>query len=132
MKCISMNKEVCGARRREELHDRGTPQWKWLTERPHPWRRQPWFKGRKLMASAVWRYSLANGLNAEECAKDWELPLEAVEEAFAWCEANRDLIQAEADEERQWLRAHDAESRHEIATEKATNTRKRVGQAAGN
>ncbi|GHU28577.1 hypothetical protein FACS189497_04390 [Betaproteobacteria bacterium] len=38
-----------------------------------------------------------------EAAANWDLPLPAVEEAFAYCEANQVLIQAEADEERQRL-----------------------------
>jgi len=36
-------------------------QWRWLVERPHPWRRQLWVKGRELLASAVWLDALTNG-----------------------------------------------------------------------
>ncbi|MDR1708574.1 MAG: hypothetical protein LBS70_02510 [Candidatus Accumulibacter sp.] len=87
-----------------ELEANLAPRWQWLVERPHPWRRQLWIKGRKLTASAVWLDALANGLTAAEAAADRDLPLPAVEEAFAWCEANRELIEAEADEERQRAR----------------------------
>lgn len=88
-----------------ELEANLPPAWQWLVERPHPWRRQLWIKGRKLQASAVWLDAQANGLNAAEAAENWNLPLPAVEEAFAYCEAHRALIQAEADEERQRLLA---------------------------
>lgn len=74
--------------------------WHWLVERPHPWRRQLWVKGRKLMASAVWLDALSNNMDSREAAKNWDLSLEACEEIFAYCEANRALIEAEANEER--------------------------------
>lgn len=88
-----------------ELEANLPPDWQWLVERPHPWRRQLWIKGRKLQASAVWLDALANGLTTAEAAENWCLPLPAVEEAFAYSEANRMLIEAEADEERQRLLA---------------------------
>jgi hypothetical protein len=86
-----------------ELEANLAPEWQWLVERTHPWRRQLWVKGRKLQASAVWLDALANGLNVAEAAADWDLPLQAAEEVFAYCEVNQALIQAEADEERQRL-----------------------------
>ena len=76
------------------------PEWKWLTSRNHSWRRQKFIKGRKLPAAVVWRSMLANGESAEEAAEDWELTVEAVLEAVSWCEANQELIAAEAAEER--------------------------------
>ena len=88
-----------------ELEAALPPAWQWLVERPHPWRRQLWIKGRKLQASAVWLDAQANGLSAAEAAENWSLPLPAVEEAFAYSEAHRALIEAEADEERQRLLA---------------------------
>ncbi|OJU89879.1 MAG: hypothetical protein BGO13_07855 [Burkholderiales bacterium 66-5] len=88
------------------------PAWQWLVQRPHPWRRQLWIKGRKLQASAVWLDAQANGLSALEAADNWSLPLPAVEEAFAYCEAQRALIEAEADEERQRLLAEGIAPEH--------------------
>jgi hypothetical protein len=79
-------------------------QWRWLVERPHPWRRQLWVKGRKLLASAVWLDALTNGMGTQEAAGNWDLPLEAAEEIFAYCEGNKPLIEAEANEERQHLK----------------------------
>jgi hypothetical protein len=86
-----------------ELEAAAPAEWKWLVERPHPWRRQLWVKGRKLLASTVWLNAQTNQLDVQETAEDWELPLEAVEEIFDYCDANRDLIAAEAQEERQRL-----------------------------
>lgn len=86
-----------------ELEARAHSHWRWLVDRPHPWRRQLWVKGRKLLASAVWLDALTNGMGPREAAENWELPLEACEEIFAYCEANRALIEAEANEERQRL-----------------------------
>lgn len=87
-----------------ELEARARGQWRWLLERPHPWRRQLWVKGRKLMASAVWLDALTNGMGPSEAAENWDLPLEACEEIFEYCEANKALIEAEANEERQRLK----------------------------
>lgn len=88
-----------------ELEARTGGHWRWLLERPHPWRRQLWVKGRKLLASAVWLDALTNGMSASEAAESWDLPLQACEEIFAYCEANKALLEAEANEERQRLRA---------------------------
>jgi len=64
--------------------------WTYLTQRPHAWKRQLFVKGRKLTAANVWFDMQANG----------SLPISAVEEIVRYCEANRDLIGMEADEER--------------------------------
>src|SRR5262249_31015015 len=61
-------------------------------------------KGRKLLASAVWLDALTNGMGPREAAENWDLPLEACEEIFAYCETNKALIEAEANEERQRLK----------------------------
>ena len=92
-----------------ELEARAHGQWRWLVERPHPWRRQLWVKGRKLLASAVWLDALTNGMGPREAAENWDLPLEACEEIFAYCEANGELIEAEANEERQRLKRANVE-----------------------
>lgn len=87
-----------------ELEAPSHGKWRWLVERPHSWRRQLWVKGRKLMASAVWLDALTNGMGPREAAENWDLPLEACEEIFAYCEADKALIEAEANEERQRLK----------------------------
>jgi len=55
------------------------PEWKFLTSRPHNWRSQLWLKGRRLLASTVWRDMLTNEMSAEEAVENWDLPLEAVQ-----------------------------------------------------
>ena len=48
----------------------------------------------------------ANDLTAEEAAADMNLPLEQVLEALVYYETHRDLIKAEAEEEKRHLIAH--------------------------
>jgi hypothetical protein len=86
-----------------ELQPVSTEGWRYLVARPHAWRRQLWVKGRRLKASIVWTDMLVNQMTPEEAADDWDLPLEAVEEIIRYCEANRELIDMEADEERRRL-----------------------------
>lgn len=85
-----------------ELEDLGA-RWTWLVLRPHAWRRTPHVKGRRLLASSVWRTMLANEMTAAETAEDLDLPVAAVEEAVAWCEANAELVAMEALEEHRQL-----------------------------
>jgi uncharacterized protein (DUF433 family) len=80
------------------------PEWKWLNDRAHAWRRQKYLKGRRLRASTVWRSMLTNEMTVEEAAADWDLPVEAVREALSWCEADRELIAAEAAEDQRAAR----------------------------
>jgi hypothetical protein len=77
--------------------------WRWLVARPHPWRRQLWVKGRKLLAAQVWSDMNSNQLTEEQAAQDWDLPLEAIREITRYCEGNAALIALEADEERRRL-----------------------------
>ncbi|CAN5669906.1 hypothetical protein BH11ARM2_BH11ARM2_00770 [soil metagenome] len=92
------------------LPDLETPSgWKYLCERPHPWRRQLYIKGRKLMASTLWNEIQAEGMTPEEAAEDRDLPVEAVREAIRYSEANRDLIRMESEEEKRRLIASGVE-----------------------
>ena len=53
-------------------------QWKYLVERPHPWRRQLYVKGRRLLASTIWQDMLANALSVEQTAENFSVPVDAV------------------------------------------------------
>lgn len=75
----------------------------YLVARPHSWRRQLYVKGRRLRASSVWSDMITNGMSIDEAADDWDLPVEAVEEIISYCEANRELLEMESDEERRFL-----------------------------
>lgn len=78
-------------------------QWQYLEKRPHPWREQLYFKGRKLKAFGVWMDMIVNQETPEEAAFNWDLPLEAVLEAIEYCETHRELLKREAEEERRRL-----------------------------
>lgn len=79
--------------------------WKFLEmpSPPHAWKKQPYIKGRKLWVSTVWGGMIANELTLEEAADNWDLPISAIEEAVQYCEAHQDLLDQDAEEERQRL-----------------------------
>lgn len=82
-----------------------TTQWQYLEKRSHPWRQQLYIKGRRMKASTVWIDMLANELTLEEVADNKDLPLAAVKEAIEYCESHQELLQKEAQIERQRLEA---------------------------
>ena len=78
-------------------------EWRYLEERPHPWRKSLTLKDRKLRAYNVWTDMQAEGMTPEEAARNWDLPLEAIEEVVRYVEAHQVLLRWEADEERRRL-----------------------------
>ena len=78
-------------------------QWQYLEQRPHPWRKKLYFKGKRLRAFNVWMTMLVEEMTPEETAEDWDLPLAAVEEAIKYCQTHQDLLKREAEEERRYL-----------------------------
>jgi hypothetical protein len=79
------------------------PRWQYLVSRPHRWRRQLSIKGRNMTVGQLVSTLCANHLTAEQGAEEFSLPLAAVEEALAYWEQNRPLIELEASEERRRL-----------------------------
>jgi uncharacterized protein (DUF433 family) len=77
--------------------------WQFLLARPHPWRKQLFIKGRKLLAATVWRDMVANQMSPEQAAENWNLPLAAIQEVVQYCETHQDLLKLEAEEERYLL-----------------------------
>ncbi len=73
--------------------------WMYLVEHAHPWKKQLYVKGRKLPAAAVWTGMIANNLNIQEAADNWDLPEEAVREIMEYCDTNKVLLEMEANEE---------------------------------
>ncbi len=73
--------------------------WQYLEKRSHPWRRQLYIKGRKLLASTIWQDILSNQMSNEEAAENWDLPLDAIYEVIRYCESHQELLKLEADEE---------------------------------
>jgi uncharacterized protein (DUF433 family) len=76
--------------------------WQFLAPYPQSWRKQLYIKGRKLPASIVWGDMIVNEMTPEESAEDWDLPLEAVQEAIRYCETHRELLNTEAKEEKKF------------------------------
>ncbi len=74
--------------------------WQYLAKRNHPWRKQLYVKGQKLLASTVWQDMITNGMSVEEAADNWDLPLDAIDEIVRYCESHQDLLKLESDEER--------------------------------
>jgi uncharacterized protein (DUF433 family) len=67
-----------------------TPPWKHLEPRPGSFYRQLFIKGRNMRARSLYgRYMReANPMTPEEIAADFDLPLEVVLEAIAYCQTN--------------------------------------------
>lgn len=76
-------------------------EWLYLCQRPHPWRRQLYIKGKKLLASTLCSEMARSNLTPAQVAVERDLPLKAVHEAIRYCQLNRDLIKMEAEEEKQ-------------------------------
>ena len=80
-----------------------THQWQYLEERPHPWRKQLYIKGKRLRPFSIWMTMQVENLTAQEAAENWDLPLAAINEAIAYCESERKLLEREANEEKKRL-----------------------------
>ncbi|MBI3959481.1 MAG: hypothetical protein HY328_11800 [Chloroflexi bacterium] len=65
--------------------------------------RQPYLRGRNMRVGQLIYTMRANGLNAEEAAEDMDLPVEQVREAQIYYQINRELIEQETEEEKQYL-----------------------------
>jgi uncharacterized protein (DUF433 family) len=74
--------------------------WQYLVARPHPWRRQMYIKGRKILAFTIWQDMIANNMSREEAAENWDLSLLVIDEVILYCESHQQLLKLEADEER--------------------------------
>jgi len=79
--------------------------YRYLVAKPDKWRKQLYLKGRNMTVGQLVYSMRANNLSAEEAAADLDLPVAQVREAQAYYEINRDLIEREADEEKQSLLA---------------------------
>jgi len=77
--------------------------YRYLVAKPDKWRKQLYLKGRNMTVGQLVYSMRANNLNAEEAAADMDLPVEQVREAQVYYEVHRDLIEREADEEKQYL-----------------------------
>ena len=78
-------------------------QWQYLEQRPHEWRKQLYFKGRRLRPFTVWSTMQVEEMTPSEAADNWNLSLDEVAEAIAYCEANQDVLKQDAEAERSYL-----------------------------
>jgi uncharacterized protein (DUF433 family) len=87
-----------------ELREAAVPPWQYLVRRQHPWRQQLYVKGRNLTARQLVGAMKANQLDEAAAAADYRLPVEAIREALAYVESNRQLLETEAEIERLMLK----------------------------
>lgn len=79
--------------------------YEYLEERPHPWRKILWIKGRNMHVWHLLATMLREGQTPEETAKDFRLPVQAVLEAIEYYRRNKALVDGETDEEGRRLHA---------------------------
>jgi len=79
--------------------------YKYLEPRAHQWRKVLWIKGRNMHVWHLLATMLREGETAQQTAKNFDLPVEAVLEALDYYQRNKALVDAEADEEGQRLQA---------------------------
>ncbi len=82
-----------------ERRETAVEPWQHLVRRQQPWRQQLYVKGRNLTARQLVGAMKVNQLD-EAAAADYRLPVEAVREAVAYVEQNRELLETEAEIER--------------------------------
>src|SRR6266478_2472586 len=78
---------------RREMCEAAVEPWQHLVRRQHPWRTQLYVKGRNMTARQLVGSMKANQLDEEAAAADFRLPVEAVREALAYVESNRELLE---------------------------------------
>jgi uncharacterized protein (DUF433 family) len=74
--------------------------YRFLVSVPHGWRRQLSIKGRRMTAGQLVGSMEADGWSVDEAAREFDLDPLAVAEAVDYVSRNRELIDAEAAEER--------------------------------
>jgi uncharacterized protein (DUF433 family) len=74
-------------------------QYSYLVSRPHAWRKQLVFKGRRLTVGQFLHSMRVNNMSLADAAEDFDLPLEAAREAIEYGERYAALIAAEAAED---------------------------------
>jgi len=77
-----------------------------LVRVPHAWRRQLVLKGRRQTAGQLVADMRANGWDADDAAKEFDLDRRAVVEALHYVERHHGLIAAETAEERRRVEPH--------------------------
>jgi len=89
---------------RREMREAAVEPWQYLVRRQHPWRKQLYVKGRNMTARQLVGSMKANQFDEQAAAADNRVPVEAVREALAYVESNRELLETEAEIERLMLK----------------------------
>jgi uncharacterized protein (DUF433 family) len=89
---------------RKDMREAAVQPWQYLVRRQHPWRQQLYIKGRNMTARQLIGAMKANQLDEAAAAADYRLPVEAVREALAYVEKNKELLETEAEIERLMLK----------------------------
>jgi uncharacterized protein (DUF433 family) len=83
-----------------------TPHWKYLVRKPKSVYKQLFIKDRWVAARTLYGQYVGEGARtAEELAEDYNLPLEAVREAIAYCESNPPEIREDWEREEALMEA---------------------------
>jgi uncharacterized protein (DUF433 family) len=82
-----------------------TTTYQYLEPSKHPWRKQYYIKGRRMTVGNLVSTMLLHNQTPEEAAQDRGLPLEAVLEAMDYYDKHYEVIRADAEEEKQRLKA---------------------------
>lgn len=85
-------------------HETPVTPWKCLVIRRHPWRKHLYIKGRNMSVRHLIGGVSSNGFSEEEGARNYGLPVEAIREAFAYAEANPEVLELDAAHERYLLK----------------------------
>ncbi len=80
-----------------------TSQWHYLEQRPHPWRKQLYIKGKRIKASVIYSDMIVNHETPTEAASNWDLPIKALEEVIEYCQTHQELLKLEAEQGRKRL-----------------------------
>ena len=83
----------------EAPRELAVPGWSHLVLRRHPWKRQPFIRGRNVTVRQLVGTVRVNGWSDEEAAKDLGCPPEAIQEAVRYADAHQELLAAEAEYE---------------------------------
>jgi uncharacterized protein (DUF433 family) len=75
-----------------------------LVARRHPWRRQLYLKGRNLTVGQLVYNMGADQLLPEQATDRYDFHMEAIQEALAYYNSHRELVDAEAEAEKHYLR----------------------------
>jgi uncharacterized protein (DUF433 family) len=90
---------VATSARTEETVEQGGP-YHYLERRPGSWRRELFLKGRNMTVGHLVYAMRANRITLEQAVENYDLPIEQIQEALRYYRFNRDLIEADVDEER--------------------------------